>query len=173
MALSLKYKKFYFFIIGFLVLLIIVLAILNLFRSSEGLFLFKKRSQLSCPVAKEYCKKGKIIKFGIDNQLEGLGFYLSKDSSLYAVSDGLVTQAVIDTGEGDLVRLLTLERDDGSHILYHFKGESDLQAKKVKEGEIVAKVTSEMKAFKDTSLLIVLQQNGELTPLTSRDFRAK
>jgi len=128
-----------------------------------------KGSLFACPVAKEYCQKIEAVTF-LDGST-GLGFYAPAGTSIYAVADGLVTQAVIDLGEkGGRIKLLTLTLDNEDHFLYNLKGSSSLQGRRVTRGEEIGKIEEGIKMFKDAGLVISLNRAQKSLPIKVKDF---
>lgn len=92
---------------------------------------------LACPVPREFCNKGKIIKQ--NGKLIGLGFELPVNASLFSAASGTIREG-IQQGENTPPHPILLLRGQGELedyiIFYNFFGTSDIGSTSLKETQV-------------------------------------
>lgn len=91
---------------------------------------------LQCPVPKEYCAKGKIIK--VKDQFAGIGYTVPADTPLYAVFSGGLRPGWVTSSNGRKPLIILENIEKQMEAVYQITGPDFTQYEAVKQGGKIA-----------------------------------
>jgi len=138
-------------------------------RKIEGQTLF-------CPVPKEYCASGKVIR--IKGNYVGVGYQVPEGTPILAVLSGQVKGSGVtyrqNVGGGRYPGLSLTNFDSGLKVYYVLTGEDFLGLVNVDKGEqILSARKGEIANFKVNLLVSIVDDNQKEIELSPRDFVKK
>lgn len=161
------------------VVLPIALIVLNIALGGYYLYLqYFKKQPYSCPVPKEYCKKGKVIT--IKGKYYGIGYNLPQNTSLYSMFDGQLNTSYITFSQelgGGTYQGITIVNDNSKETaVYLFNNKNNsVISRKVNSNEAIANLESEnISNFKVNLIVKIIRNvNGktETVPIKTNNFK--
>lgn len=169
-----------FVILSVLLVIVISVEVFNLFslRSQKNKASNNSTSfpnTYNCPVPKDYCRQGRIIK--VEGQIMGIGFQLPKNTPIYPVFKGSIrtggTVYLKKLGGERFPTLTIVDEVNQREVVYTFTGKDYLSTDKI-AGETILQAREGQIANFGVNLLInaykIEGKERQQIPLTVKDF---
>lgn len=155
----------------FLTLFIIVILLFFVYTKQNSSVSFSL-PQLVCPVPKEYCTKGKIIK--VKGQFAGIGYSVPVGVSIHAIFNGGLRPGWAASSNGRKPLIFLENKSQQIEAVYQITGQDFTQYEVAKQGEKIAEAKGGNIDPSGVNLIIYIRRldnkTNSIIPVKPSDF---
>jgi hypothetical protein len=156
----------------FLIVIFLFLAYLTYFSLQKNSLVALSLPHLVCPVPKEYCAQGKIIK--VKDQFVGIGYTIPADTPLFAVFSGGLRPGWVASSNGRKPLIMLENKEKKMEAVYQITGKDFTLYEVVTQGGKIAEAREGRIDQSGLNLIISIRhldnKTNPIIPINVSDF---